>query len=300
MPGDPIFKERPLFVIRKPAQFITEFDVLSEFQKLPRQEKQQFLYLRDNGATAYTSMATAYKWNSFGLSVSPQLSVSPEAHGLFIVLSRFNHSCIPNCTAPQDTSEKDQQQICAIRAIMPGEELTFCYHSTFQYWSTKDRAQIMDFKCDCKACLIGTPFQQASDMRRALLRGLHYLTHGKDIDGPDILSAGSVLSDPGMKKAAEELRIPLSTRFIATVLKGFLLEEEGLLDPVVLQTLWIVTLRAGASFKTRRNAQIAAIAVAQKSWLGMVCTAFRLYGKKDEADEEVAAELQSVRGAEVL
>lgn len=289
MPGDLIFEEKPLFVIRKPVQYINDFDVLSEFHQLSPLERQQFLYLRNSGAQTDTTMVEAFKWNSLGLSVTP------EAHGLFIVLPRLNHSCIPNCTAPYGTLEKNQQQIRAIKAIMPGDELTFCYHSPFQCWSTRDRAQSLSFQCGCKACLIGTPFQQASDMRRALLRGLHYLIHGKDIEGPNVLSPGPVLSDPGVKQAAEELRIPLSTRLIATVLRGFLLEEEGLMDRFQIEDLRTAIQGLGVSFKTRRNAQIAAIVTAQKSWLEMVCAAFKLYGKEDEADQEVAAKLQMDR-----
>lgn len=300
MPGDLIFEEKPLLVVRKPLRDVTDSDVLSELLQLPPPERQQFLDLRENGAAAYTSMAKAYKWNSFGLSVTPKLSVNIQEHGVFIVLSRINHSCIPNCTAPQYNSQKDKQQIYALKTIMAGEELTFCYHSTFQYWSAKDRAQILDFQCDCKACHIGISFQQASDMRRTLLRGLHYLTHGQDIDGPDRLSAGPVLSDPELRRAAAELRIPLSTRFIATVLRGFLLEEEGLMDRFQIGVLRTTIQDMGASFKTRGNAQIAAAVTAQRSWLGMVCTAFKLYGKEDEADQEIAAQLQSIRRVLVL
>lgn len=292
--GDLILKERPLLVIRKPHEYITEADARSGFQKLPPREKHQFLSLLDNGARAFTSMKKALSENSF------PVSTNPPAWGLLIVLSRFNHSCIPNCKVPELSAEQNQLQIYATRVIMPGEELTICYNPDFELRTTLDRHQQLRFKCDCKACQIGAPFQRVSDMRRALLRGLHYITHGKDMDGQRQVHARSILSDPGVKSAAEEFRIPLSTRFIATALMGYLLEEEGLLDHFMVERILPSMRSTAGTFKTRRNAKIAAIVMAQQTWLGKVCTAFRLYGKEDAADQEIAAALRGAREAGLL
>lgn len=293
-PGDLIFEERPLFVVRKPHQCITELDVQAGFHQLPPRQKQQFLCLRDNGTREFTSMKEAFRENSFAVATNP------PAHGLLIVLSRFNHSCLPNCKVPHDGVEKDQLHFYATKVIMAGEELTFCYNTDFELRTTQDRIQRLGFQCDCKACLSDTPFHQASEMRRALLRGLHYLTHGKDIDGPMPVSARPFLSDPEVKKAAEELRIPQSTRLIAVVLMGFLLEEEGLMDQFMFARLRPSVKSVAASFQTASNAHIAALVMAQASWLGRVCMAFKLYGKEDDADQEIAAKFKMAREAGLL
>ncbi|KAL1857613.1 hypothetical protein Daus18300_010253 [Diaporthe australafricana] len=124
--GDLILKERPLFVIRKHHQYITELDVRAGFQQLSSREKQQFLGLLDNGDRAFTSMRKAFGENSFAVSGNP------PAHGLLIILSRLNHSCIPNCKIPDTRVEQGQPQIYATRDIMPGDELTFCYSPNFE------------------------------------------------------------------------------------------------------------------------------------------------------------------------
>lgn len=137
-------------------------------------------------------------------------------------------------------------------------------------------------------------------MRRTLLRGLDYLTHGEDVDGPRPVSERTVLNDPQVRRAAEELRIPLSTRLIAHVLRGFLLEEEGLLDHLMVERVLPSVRVAAASFRTPSNVRMAAIVVTQKSWLGKVCAAFRLYGKEDDSDQEVAAGMRMAREAGCL
>lgn len=290
-PGDLIFEERPFFAIRKPLEHITEFDVRAGFQHLSPYKKQQFLCLLDNGTRPFTSMEKTFKENSFCLAAHPL------AHGLFVILSRFNHSCIPNCKIPHEGLYKEQLQAYATRVVMPGEELTICYNPDFELRTTGERIQRLRFQCDCKACSIGTFFQRISDMRRTLLRGLDYLTRGEDVDGPRPVSEQPILNDPQVRRAAEELRIPLSTRLIAHVLRGFLLEEEGLLDHFMVERILPSVRVAAASFRTPSNARMAATVVAQKSWLGKVCAAFRLYGKEDDGDQEVAAGLRMAREA---
>lgn len=106
--------------------------------------------------------------------------------------------------------------------------------------------------------------------------------------------------DPQVRREAEELRIPLSTRLIAHVLRGFLPEEEGLLDHLMVERILPSVRVAVASFRTPSNARMAAIVSARKSWLGKVCAAFRLYGKEDDGDQEVAAGMRMAREAGCL
>lgn len=294
MPGDLIFEERPLFAIRKPLKQITEFDARAGFQRLSPYKKQQFLCLLENGTRPFTSMEKAFTENSFCMAAHPLV------HGLFVILSRFNNSCIPNCKTPHEGLYKEQFQLYTTRVIMPGEELTICYLPDLEMRTAGERTKRLRFQCDCKACSIGTSFQRISDMRRTLLRGLAYLTHGEDVDGPGPVSERPILNDPQVRKAAEELRIPLSTRLIAHLLRGFLLEEEGLLDHSRAEHILTSVRVAVASFRTPSNARMAANVVAQVSWLGKVCAAFRLYGKEDDGDQEVAAGMRMAREAERL
>lgn len=147
-----ILREKPLFTIQKASEEITEEDIWTAFQQLGPNEKQRFLLLRDNGLRPFTRMTEAMAENSFAISDGTN---GPLRHGLFVLHSRFNHSCIPNCKIP--TSVGDVAARFATRAIVAGEEITFCYNIDCKGMTRHERHQALRFVCDCKACLIDTP-----------------------------------------------------------------------------------------------------------------------------------------------
>lgn len=293
-----ILREKPLFVIRKPHEEITEEDVRTAFQQLAPSEKRRFLCLRDNASKPFTHMTEAFAENSFALSSSirPQFS-DPPAHGLFILHSRFNHSCLPNSKVPITSGEIIAS--FATRDIAAGEEITFCYNTDFECRTRRERHQALGFVCYCRACLAGTPFQQLSDMRRTLVRGLQYLTLGADLNGQRQGSASPIIIDSKLKKAAEDFSIPLSARLIYNLLVVYILEEEGLLDNFMVERFNPGILQTAALFETESNARIARLAIAQETWLEKFCVAFRLYGRGDVADHASAVVLQMLRGLSV-
>ncbi|KAF1940770.1 hypothetical protein EJ02DRAFT_494161 [Clathrospora elynae] len=66
--GAVILKEKPLFVIRKPHQMITEQDLRAAFQKMSASEKQQFSCIRDNATSPFMNMTDAFAEKSFAIS----------------------------------------------------------------------------------------------------------------------------------------------------------------------------------------------------------------------------------------
>ncbi|KAJ9489726.1 hypothetical protein VN97_g3538 [Penicillium thymicola] len=96
--GSLILSEKPTFIIRKSHTEITDYHVTMAFQKLSPSQRAQFLLLRNNGTGCVTSMNEAFAENSFNIANSDR--DEPEAHGLFLLHSRFNHSCIPNSKVP--------------------------------------------------------------------------------------------------------------------------------------------------------------------------------------------------------
>ncbi|WEW59470.1 hypothetical protein PRK78_004944 [Emydomyces testavorans] len=280
--GATILREKPLFVIQKPHQAIMGVDVRAAVQQLAPSEKQQFLNLRDNGSRPFTRLTNALAENSFAVSVDP------PAHGLFLLHSRFNHSCIPNCKIPTTSGAKEMIESFAIRDIAAGEEITICYNTDFECRVRYERHQVLRFVCDCKACLIDSPFQKLSDMRRTLIRGLQYLTRGVDVNGQRQGSVSSIIIDSKLKKAAENFSIPLSSRLIYDLLVMVLLEEEGLLDDFMVKRFNPGIVQTSAWFMTESNARIARLAMTQKTWLEKFCMASRLYGREDVADPTIA------------
>ncbi|KAI1648250.1 SET domain-containing protein [Daldinia loculata] len=285
--GDPVLIERPLFVIPKPSQYITDGDVFAAFQRLTPTAKQQFLLLRDNAGGPFESLNEALAENSLAMSAN-------SGHGLFLLHSRFNHSCVPNAKIPETSGEIIT--MFAIRDIMAGEEITFCYKNDFECRTRRERHEALRFVCDCKACLLGTPFQQLSDIRRKFVRGLRYLTLGFDIDGKRQNSSSPIIADRKLKEAAENLSIPHCNRLIYQLLVSFLLEEEGLLDYLTRERLEPSMVIMPSLFETESNARIARIAMAEQTWLGKVQMAFRLYGRADAADELLSKAFRTLRG----
>jgi hypothetical protein len=193
----------------------------------------------------------------------------------------------------------------SLQVLQPGtsslarRSLSVIIRSTDFECRTRHDRQALRFVCDCKACLTGTPFQQLSDMRRTLIRGLQYLTLGVDLNGQRQGSASPIIVDSKLKKAAEDFSIPLSARLIYNLLVVYLLEEEGLLDDFMVERFNPGILQTTALFKTESNARIARLAITQETWLEKFCMAFRLYGRGDVADHAIAVGLRMLYGFSV-
>lgn len=282
-----IFTEKPLFIIKKPHEEITEGDVRNAFQNLAPGGKQQFLLLRDNASGYFKRFAGAFAENSFALSHT-------NGHGLYLLHSRFNHSCVPNSKIPKTNGEVIQS--FATRDIIAGEEITFCDNTDFECRTRNDRHKLPRFTCDCKACLVGTDFHRLSDMRRTLIRGLQYVTVGVDLDGRRQGSASMIIIDKKLKEAAETFSIPLSMRLIHNLLVVFLLEEEGLLDEFMVERFNPAIMLISAMFETESNATVVRTALAQRTWLARFCSALTLFGRKDAADQSISAGLRTLQG----
>ncbi|SPQ25777.1 0f64f5e1-8546-4b25-b755-685281cc512f [Thermothielavioides terrestris] len=303
--GALILQEKPLFVIRKARADITEEDVGRAFQQLSPQQKQQFALLRDNATRIFPCLLMAFAENCFNLASGSDAWVSlPPAEGLFLLHSRFNHSCLPNAKVPTGIVG-DEIASFATRDILAGEEITICYGPVFECLTRQERHQALGFTCDCRACLPGTPFQRLSDARRRLSRGLQYLTQGVDVDVPGDGGLGTsslspVIVDPQLWRAAQNFDIPLTSRFIYGLLGAFLWAEAGLLDDFLFQRATPSIRAMVGMFRTHENAAIARLALVQDTWLERLSVAFRVYGREDVADQSVAGGLRVIERAASL
>jgi SET domain-containing protein len=290
--GEVILTERPLFTIRQSIEKITEKDLLMAALQLEPHEKEQFLLLRDNGnaSSPFLSMGHAFHENSWLVSENPQI------RGLCLLHSRFNHSCIPNSKVPLHSGEMVTS--FATRDIAPGEELTICYYAELKGMTRQERHKDLEFICDCKACQPGSLFQQLSDMRRTLIRGLNFLTIGVDPIG-DRLESSPIIFNQKLRKEVQEFGIPLSVKLIYELLTMYLLEEEGLMDAFVVERCNPAILHTSTLFKTESNARIARLAVAQETWLEKLRVALRLDGREDAGDRLSVMALRRQHGLSV-
>ncbi|KAK0612232.1 hypothetical protein B0T14DRAFT_441647, partial [Immersiella caudata] len=296
--GALILSEEPLFTIREPHAEITNEALMRALQKLPASRKRSFLLLRDNASGAFRSLGHAFAENSFNMASEDDTGRQLDClHGLFLLHSRFNHSCSPSSNVPATGGEITHLQSFATRDIVPGEEITFSYAADFGCRTREERHRELRFVCNCETCQSGNPFQELSDMRRRLVRGLQYLQVRADLDGRRQDATGRpLITDPQLKPAADTLRIPLWSRFIYGLLTMSLLEQEGLLDDFMAERLSRNVLVPFAMFKTESNVQVAKLAMAQQDWLGRLCVAFQLYGRADAADEAMATLFRALSG----
>ncbi|PQE17468.1 SET domain protein [Rutstroemia sp. NJR-2017a WRK4] len=281
--GTLILEEQPLFITKLDPPEFHEADARMAYQNMSPEAKRQFSSLRNNGGERFSNMADVWAENSFSMYNKSQSS----GHALFVLMSRFNHSCVPNARIP--VRHNEAAAIFAVRDIELEEEITFCYTSDLSVRVSSQRRRVLGFPCQCQACQISTPFHELSEARRTLLRGLDFLTGGKEVvnEGQDLEKP--IIFDPKLRKQVQDFDISLSSRFIYDILIVYLLEEEGLLDEFLLKELVPAVTTTKDLFRNRDNIKMASLALAQPTWFGRVCVAFSMYGREDPADRKTAA-----------
>lgn len=130
-----------------------------ELTKLPKPRQEEIMSLHNHKENSKDSeLLSIFRTNSFGFSENENRSA------IYMICSRFNHSCDPNCTweiekAGKDANKKDRSiRIIARRDIKAREELTIAYIPTVG-WVEKRRDDLLinyGFKCDCSRCLLET------------------------------------------------------------------------------------------------------------------------------------------------
>lgn len=97
-----------------------------------------------------------------------------EKRGIFLLASRFNHSCVPNTYFAWSWRSK-RLTVRAIIDIPKGDEI-FVNYLTEDYLGTRNqRQQGLDhynLQCTCPACQPGSAFGMASEERRSQMQVL--------------------------------------------------------------------------------------------------------------------------------
>lgn len=155
----------------------------------------------------------------------------------------------------------DSISCVATKDIRPGEEVTLAYFGEFECMLSQARHKLLYFVCKCKACLPGTAFHQASQLRRQLIRGLHYLTLGMDLGQENPKAPSRIIADPKLREDAKGLRIPLSSRFFYDTFTVLLLEEEGLLGERTIMSFNARLELTKSRFQSKQSSEIAARAL---------------------------------------
>ncbi|CAE8640292.1 unnamed protein product [Polarella glacialis] len=138
-------------------------DLGSQFRALPEAKQQQVLSLADTFASdGEKSLAGIVRTNCFRCGRQAEGVVCAE-------VSRFNHSCLPNCEQSWD-ARGELMQIWTSADIRIGEEL--CVHYIDVRASAAERGEELQqfgFRCACPACSV---VDSERDRRRSLMKGL--------------------------------------------------------------------------------------------------------------------------------
>jgi len=131
-------------------------------------QRKEFFNLHDSkvGENEPKTIDGIWRTNNFALGPSGPRS----DNGLFLKISRFNHSCVPYAEFMWN-EEKRQQEIRAIRDIPEGEEITICYFTLLVgARSQKERKEYLQshygFPCDCVACSLEGEEKKINDRER--------------------------------------------------------------------------------------------------------------------------------------
>ncbi|GIZ43525.1 hypothetical protein CKM354_000674900 [Cercospora kikuchii] len=260
--GTRILIDHPLFVIEKDEKDIRVDDILSKLSALSPTARRHFESLPF--APQYNAAPTDMQhYGRFHLN---NFSMLGTAWGCFVHASRFNNSCLPNCTISQ--TKNGGLQIFVARSVSQGEELTFAYAQTLQYMTTDERQELLRHlldgsACICELCSLPADQRVLSDMRRKIIRHLAFiLRDGTDLEGgaPGQVTSSSFCPHPTFENLSEP-----AGYFVA------LAEAEG------IGGLWVWNVYAKGvgellkHFRTRTRQLPASVLRTMGTWMRRAC-----------------------------
>ncbi|KAK7964094.1 hypothetical protein PG988_011068 [Apiospora saccharicola] len=271
-----ILEEKPLFLypvfdlFHKPES--PDEQILNAVRKLPYDDQLKFMALLWNSSQPFNSLEDVFVVNQHMRG-----GEEGDKAAVLLLMSRFNHSCVPNATIPHGVAvhgtDRTASHMFANVDIPAGAEITFAYCPCFHCLTRASRRKILvelKFECECPGCSLVGDEQLVSDLRRAMLRGLRSLLKYE--------ATTSLITDPKLREDAEQYEIPNSSRFIYSLLIPCFLEVEGLLDDMTVDCLVHDLEHFASEFLEPRNAAVAKLALEQETWAGKVNFAWKLWG----------------------
>ncbi|KAF7592476.1 hypothetical protein BBP40_000211 [Aspergillus hancockii] len=149
-------------------------DIVRAFQSLPLLQQTLYLELHGHACDAFKRAAEREmerKWQQIPELHRTVLSIyaANAFRGVFLLGSRFNHSCIPNVNFAYNPI-LEKETFHAIRDITAGEELTIMYIDGTNRTRSQRQAELdkWGFRCTCPACE-DTLLGQERERKRAQL-----------------------------------------------------------------------------------------------------------------------------------
>jgi len=163
--GTIVYVETPLFTTRFNNGLYSIMDINTKISGLTKDQYAQFMDLYDPEPTSEPLLKNIRLLNANSIGEDGGCSVCA-------VLSRLNHSCLPNSLWLR---KDNQYHLSAIRDIVSGEEILINYIPAFLTKSERE-AQLLDeksFQCDCSICSLDAAASAANDVMRMRVRDDH-------------------------------------------------------------------------------------------------------------------------------
>lgn len=143
----PLFKHRTSSLNEEPTkQYLAEAENkwALEVSALSSAQQAAFYRLYNCKSSEVPTTAGIVLTNSFGLGLGCCI---------FLIASRFNHSCLPNCNHGWD-GRLGRKFVHTDRDVKCGDELTISYFEETKWWSHR-QAELQwkyCFTCNCEVC----------------------------------------------------------------------------------------------------------------------------------------------------
>ena len=161
--GTRILVDKPFFAVTKPYILSTVTDKFEQMSLTRRKTYMQFSCPDRPDDRQMSDVTRIFEANCFNIDYSA---------AIFQTATRFNHSCLPNTY--YSWNEARRELVCqAMIDVGEGEELTIAYGRPFlSHRERKMELRNYNFRCKCPACRLDTPFGEASEARRLVMKAL--------------------------------------------------------------------------------------------------------------------------------
>ena len=161
--GTRILVDKPFFAVTKPYNLSTIIDKFEQMSFTRRKTYMQFSCPDRPDDRQMSDVTRIFEANCFNIDYSA---------AIFQTATRFNHSCLPNTY--YSWSETRQELVFqAMIDVKKDEELTIAYGRPFlSHRERRNELRNYNFRCKCPACQLDTPFGQASESRRVVMKAL--------------------------------------------------------------------------------------------------------------------------------
>lgn len=191
----------------------------------------------------------------------------------------------------------------AMVPIAAGAEITFAYQSPLECLTRQERqARLVLLNaqpCRCDLCS-GAPIAiYISDTRRRFIRALYFLIFGYDVaTGLGEVNIKDLIPNAPMRRAAQDSRVPLTSRLVHCSLALALLSEENLLHDALLDRLaWVIKEAKGYLQRPDTTRLVRDLMVDDSMPWRQVFEGFSMvFGRADPGDEVGNAKLGAKLG----